>query len=505
MASQRKTGAILGYANIVVKNIVNLLYTPMLLAFVGQADYGVFQTANNFIVSLQLLAFGFSGAYVRFFMRRAAKDDTEGIKRLNGMYALIYVLIAMVAVVLGLIFAVNCGILFSGSFTPDQVSLATGVMAILTFNVATTLLSTVFDAYIVAHERFSFQQSRQMFTSLAIPGFALIMLSRGWGVIGVSLAQLAVNLILLALNAHYAIGKLGMRFSFRDRERGLFRAVAVFSGWLFLNQVFDLITMNAPSVVLAAVAGATPVAIFAIAASLRSVFYSLSTTVSSLFVPLVNRIVAERDDNRELTQLMVHVGRYQALVYCWVLGGFAVVGQWFIDVWAGPDYLQAYWLTLAMMVPATIPLIQNTGIEIQKAKNKHKVRSVVYLICASVDLLVTFLLASTLGAWAAAIGYVVYILLGPGIFMNWYYVRGIGLNIAYFWKQLLPMIFVFAAVSAVCMLGTSVVPVSGILQFLGWGAVYTLACGAALWLLVLNDEEKDRGRSLMKKVKVLHD
>ena len=219
---------------------------------------------------------------------------------------------------------------------------------------------------------------------------------------------------------------------------------------------------------------------------------------------MVNRIVVERDDNRELTQLMVHVGRYQALVYCWVLGGFAVVGKWFIEVWAGPEYLQAYWLTLVMMIPATIPLIQNTGIEIQKAKNKHKVRSVVYLICAVIDLAVTSLLASSMGAWAAAIGYAVYILLGSGLFMNWYYVRGIGLNIGYFWKQLLPMILVFAAVSAVCMLGTSIVPVSGILQFLGWGAVYTLACGVALWLLVLNDEEKDRGRSLMKKVKILH-
>lgn len=41
MTSQRKAGAILGYLNIIVKNLVNLIYTPMLLSFVGQADYGV--------------------------------------------------------------------------------------------------------------------------------------------------------------------------------------------------------------------------------------------------------------------------------------------------------------------------------------------------------------------------------------------------------------------------------------------------------------------------------
>lgn len=59
MASQRKAGVMLGYLNIVVKNLVNLVYTPMLLAFVGQADYGVYQTSNSFVFSLTLLTFGF--------------------------------------------------------------------------------------------------------------------------------------------------------------------------------------------------------------------------------------------------------------------------------------------------------------------------------------------------------------------------------------------------------------------------------------------------------------
>ena len=45
MASQRKAGALLGYANILAKNLVNLVYTPMLLSYVGQADYGVFLRA----------------------------------------------------------------------------------------------------------------------------------------------------------------------------------------------------------------------------------------------------------------------------------------------------------------------------------------------------------------------------------------------------------------------------------------------------------------------------
>lgn len=501
MASQRKAGAILGYANIIVKNIVNLLYTPMLLAFVGQADYGVFQTANNFIVSLQLLTFGFEGAYVRFYMMRASKDDVDGIRRLNGMYLVLYLIICVLAIAIGLIFSAACGVLFSGSFSPDQVSLASTIMTVLTFNVATTLSSLVFDSYIIAHECFAFQQSRQMLTTLATPGLALLLLYMGYGVVGVAFAQLTVNLVLLALNAHYAIGKLGMRFDVKHSELGLFKAVAIFSGWLFLNQLFDLITLNVPSIILASASGAVAVAIFAIAVQLRSLFYSLSTTISGVFVPLINKLVAERNDNDELTHLMTKVGRYQALAWWWVLGGFILLGRWFIGIWAGADYAEAYWLTIAMVIPATVPLIQNTGIEIQKAKNKHKPRSVAYTICAFIDLAVTLALAGTMGAWAAVVGYDLYIILGTGIFMNWYYHNRIGLDMVYFWKHTLPIILACAAACAICLIGTRIVPVTGFGTFLVWGAVYTAVCAAILWPLVLNDDEKRQFSRVFAKLR----
>ena len=501
MNSQRKAGAVLGYINVIIKNLVNLLYTPMILAFVGQGDYGVFQTANNFIVSLQLLTFGFSGAYVRFYMQRVTVGDEVGIRKLNGMYLLLYLGICIIAVALGFAFVFSCGSLFAESFTSNEVNLASAVMTVLTFNVATTLLSTVFDAYIVAHERFAFQQTRQMFTTLATPGLALCLLAAGMGVVGVAASQLAVNLILLALNAHYAIAKLGMRFVLRGLDGALFKSVAAFSGWLFLNQVFDLVTMNVPSVILAAVSGTTAVAVFAIATSLRAVFYSLSTTVSGLFVPLVNRIVAESDDNRALTGIMIRVGRYQALMLWWVLGGFAVVGRWFVSIWAGPEYSDAYWYTLVMVIAVSAPLVQNTGIEIQKAKNRHKARSFVYLCASLIDLAVTFAMAHLIGAWAAVFGYVLYLVLGSWLFMNWYYHCRIGLDMILFWKRLLPVIAACVIPAAVCIVGTVIFPVTGALEFLIWGVIYTCLCGALQWRFALNDDEKSQFRQLLTKLK----
>ena len=490
MGSQRKLGAILGYANIIVKNLVNLVYTPMLLAFVGQADYGVFQTANSFVFSLSLLSFGFSGAYIRFYTQKkvlGAEDDTRS---LNGMYLALYAVVSLLALVLGLVFAANAGTFFSGSFTPDQAGLAGQLMAIMAVSVAVTLFSTVFDAYIVAHEQFRFQQTRQLFTTLATPFLAFGLLCLGMGAVGVASAQLAVNVALLALNVRFAAGRLGMRFSLRGFDWGLLRSVAAFSSWLFLNQVCDLVNQSVPNMLLGVLSGALAVSVFAVAIQIRGVFVSLSTAMSNVFVPKINRIVAAGGGNDELTRLMTRVGRYQMLLFCWVYCGFVLLGRFFVTRWAGAEFLDAYYLVCAMSLPLGVPLCQNTGIEIQRAKNKHKARSLVYLGMACLNVAFTWVASPYLGCWAPAIAYIASIALGNGVFMNWYYHARIGLDMGFFWKRNLPVVVASAAVLAVSMAGEVLLPVASWLGFFAWGVAYTALFAAAMWAFVLGADER---------------
>ena len=490
MASQRKVGAVLGYANIIVKSLVNLVYTPMLLAFVGQADYGVFQTSNSFVFSLSLLSFGFSGAYIRFYTQKKAHGTDQDIRTLNGLYLVMYLIVSAVALLLGLLFAANVETFFSGSFTSDQVKLAGMLMAIMAASVAITLISTVFDAYIMSHEQFRFRQTRQLFTTLATPFAALGLLCLGMGTVGAALAQLVVNVALLLLNARFAIGKLGMRFDVRHLDTKLFKEIAVFSSWIFVNQVCDLINQSVPNVLLGMLTSAVVVSVFAVSIQIRQVFYSLSTTISSVFVPKINQMVATSDNNRELTRLMTRVGRYQMFVFCWAYCGFVLLGPFFITKWAGDGFLDAYYLICAMSLPVGVPLCQNTGIEIQRAKNRHKARSIVYLIMSCINVLFTWFASPYLGYWAPAVAYIVAIFLGNGLFMNWYYHKRIGLDMGFFWKKNLPVVVASAGVTALGLVVVHFVSVTNWLVFFIWGIAYSCVFAAVMWAFVLNDNEK---------------
>lgn len=493
MINQKKNGALLGYANILTKNLVNLIYVPILLHFLGQANYGVFQMTNSVVFALTLLSAGFYGSYVRFYMRERTTgcgDDGLGVRRLNGMFLLVYLLVAIVCLVGGMLMVINVHSLFPGGLTSDEIGLARILLIIMSANIAVTMVSTPFDSYIVAHERFIFQQSRQLFTALVQPFLAILFLWFGMGAVGVACAQLTISLILLALNISFAVRRLDMRFTFHGLKWSLFTAIAVFSFWIFLNQIFDMVNNNVPNFLLGAMAGSTAVAVFAISVQIRTIFYSMSTTMSNVFVPQINRIVAESDDNNILTQLMTRVGRYQMVLFWYLFGGFIVLGQYFVRLWAGEANVDAYWLCLIMVLPVMIPLTQNTGIEIQRAKNRHKIRSLIYILTSIIDIVISVALIPSIGYWATAIGYVASIFLGTGLFMNWYYHARIGLDMVYFWRHQLPTIGFALMVIVVCLLGGLLVPVASIPTFLLWGVVYSLLFGAGAIKVSLTDDER---------------
>lgn len=501
MVSQRKAGALLGYVNVVAKNLINLLYVPLLLHFLGQGDYGVFQMTNSVVFALSLLSAGFYGSYVRFYMQERAHGTDTGIRRLNGMFLLVYLVVVMLCLIGGVALTANVERLFSGGLTASEVALARTLMMIMSVNVAVQLLSTPFDSYIVAHERFTFQQTRQLVTTLAMPILAVILLYAGMGAAGVAIATLTVSMVLLLMNVWYAIRTLGMRFTFSGLQWSMFKAIAIFSFWIFLNQIFDLVNNNVPNFLLGAMASSTVVATFSIAMQIRNIFVAMSTTMSNVFVPRINRIVAENDDNTVLTKLMTKVGRYQMILFWFIYGGFVVVGEDFVRLWAGKANADAYWLCVMMVLPVMIPLTQNTGIEIQRAKNRHKARSLVYVLTAVLDVLLSVLLIPTLGYWATAIGYVSSVVLGTGLFMNWYYQYRIGLDMGFFWKSMAPTMAVSIGVIAVCEVLRHILVVSGLAGFLGYGVLYCVLYVIAAWFLIATRQERSR---MLRAVRIRH-
>lgn len=481
-----------------MKNLVTFLYTPFLLRFVGQTDYGLFQMTNSVMLSLSLLSMGFSSAYVKFYITYKVKEEFEKIKKLNGLYLIIFASISVISLIIGSILVFNTNRLFGNTLNLREIRLTRLLMSIMVIDIAITFISSVFDSNITVNEQFIFQQSRQLMQTFLVPMICVPMVFLGVGVLSIEITQLLVTTVFLLLNVSYCMKKLDMQFSFHDLPLDLFKGLLAFSFFIFLNQMVDLVNNNIPNFILGMFRGARMVATFAIAVQIKNMFFMLSTSLSSMFIPKIHELINLKRSKSTLTDLMIKVGRIQMTILFFVLGGFIVVGRYFVVIWAGKENIAAYSLIILMVLPSIIPLSQNIGIEMQRAMNKHIFRSIVYSLFAVVNIAVTVLGSIKFGLIGASLGYVISILSANGILMNWYYEKKMGLEMKRYWKETLPITIPFTLSTCLLLFGQLYVQITSFKFFLIFGLIYTLVYGLVYYRFVANNYEKSTISNMLK-------
>lgn len=488
--NQRKAGALLSYAGFFISNIVSLIYTPYMLHMMGQSEYGLYGTASSLMSYLSLLSFGIGGAYLRHNVRYRAAHDIEGEHRLNGSFILIFSALACLVLICGSVMVFFAERLVENTFTTLEMQRLKIIMTIgIISTVLTFLLNTVMMA-INAYERFVFLRVVHLTAALVTPVVNLLALYIGGRAVALSVASLAISIITYIVYAVYAWKVLKFRVAFRGIKLSFLKEIFIFSSFLFLNSITDQITNATDNVILGAVSGTTAVAIYTVGANFRTYFLSFSTSISSVFAQSVNVLVATNRPDSELDEVFQKVGRIQFYILSLILIGYISIGHDFICIWAGPDYSDSYLIGLMLMLAVFVPLFQNVGLEIQKAKNKHKVRSIVYLIIALANVAMTIPIAKRWGGTGAAFATMVCMIIGNALFMNWYYARHIGLDIAGFWKSIASILPGFAIP---CVVGFAI---NRFWQLDSYGdiliAIVLITCSycVSVWCFSMNSYEK---------------
>ncbi|MDD6484110.1 MAG: oligosaccharide flippase family protein [Clostridiales bacterium] len=489
--NQLKAGVILSYATQLVQVLSGLLYTPVMIRLLGQSEYGLYQLVHSVVAYLGLLSFGFGAGYVRFYSRFKAKNDDEGIARLNGMFIIIFLVIAGICLLCGGVMTARADVIFGDGLTETELSRAKCLMAMMVFNMSLSFVNSVFTSNITAREKFFFQRIVEFLRALFNPFLTLPLLIIGFGSVGMVAVSTFLTIFAFVMNMSYCFNKLKIKFSFKHFDFMLIKEIWAFTFFVFINMIVDQINWSIDKLLLGRMIGTAAVAVYGVSGQLNSMYINFSTAVSSVFIPRVNMLVADKNDNGELTRLFTKVGRVQFLVLGLAVSGYVLFGKEFIGIWAGNGYEESYQIGLFLMLPVTIPLTQNLGIEIQRAKNMHKTRSVVYLLIAVSNIFISIPCIKLWGIKGAAIGTALSLLAGNGLFMNIYYHKKIGLNILYFWKEILKLFPALAAAVAAVVVLKHILPTQNPPVLFGVMILYCICYTAAMWFLGMNASEKD--------------
>lgn len=237
--------------------------------------------------------------------------------------------------------------------------------------------------------------------------------------------------------------------------------------------------------------GAATVGVYSISSVFNQMYMSISTSVSEVLSPKVNQLTVKKS-NLEISDLFIKVGRIQYILMGLICTGFLLFGKEFITFWVGKSYSKdIYYMTLWIMLPLTVPLIQNTGIVILQAKNLHKFRSLIYFIIALLNIFFSLILVNNYGALGCSIGTGISFCIGNIIIINIYYYKKVELDIVQFWKEILHMTYpIFISIILGYIL-KYFLPPSTILLLLLEIVLYTIVYILLMFLRGLNKEEKN--------------
>lgn len=493
--NQLKWGALLSYIQMALGVIVGLAYTPIMIRLLGKSEYGLYNTVSSTIAMLSILSLGFNSSYIRYYSKYKKDGNEQAIYKLNGLFLLIFGIIGLIGLACGLFLSFNLQIVFDEGLTSQEYEIAKILMLLLTINLAASFPATLFTSIISAHEKYIFLKLLGMLKTVVSPLVTIPLLLAGFRSIAMVTITVSVSCFTDLLYYIYIKGALRQKFIFHDFEKGIFKSLFIYTSFLAINLVVDQINWNIDKFLLGRYKGTEVVAVYSVGYALYQYYSMFSTSVSGVFTPRVHKIVnALQEDleaqKRELTDLFIKVGRIQFLLLALLSSGLVFFGAPFIYFWAGEGYKEAYYVMLLLVLPASVALIQNVGVEIQRAENKHQFRSIIYLIMALINLILSIFLCQKWGAVGSAIGTAISLILANGFIMNIYYHKKCNIDVVAFWKNILSI-----SLGLILPILCGVIIVRFIDLYSIWNLIvamiaYVITYCISMWFLGMNKYEK---------------
>jgi len=495
-----KKNIVLSYVNLSVNMLTGFFILPFIVSSLGSADYGLMQLVYSITGYVGILDLGLGNAVTRFTAMYNTEEKHKKINTVATYSLLIYSVMAVLGLLIGLIVYYNFGNLFN--LTANEVSVGKIIFMIGFTNSLLHLPAMTFSAVIRGFNRYDyFYLTRIIKTILRIIAI-IVMFKLGYGLITLFIIDFVLNQTLHLFWFAFNIQKLNLRFTLGELDKEFKKEFGVYSFYVFLGVITDQIYWRTDNILLGIFTSTEEIAVYSISQKIVGYFKSIATTFTGAFLPKLTNMVFKERSNSKILGFFTKASKYQFVIVLVILTNFILLGREFIFLWVGNNYIKAYYYSLIIMIPFTIPLFQTTGFRILYAQNKHKVRSIVFLFNAIINIIVSVFLINKIGVIGAAIGTGLALFLGNTLFMNYYYKKELGLKILNFFKTVCLKTFLAIIPTILILLSSySLYPNYSFQNFMFRGIFSNVPFLFILYFFVFNEKEKEDLKSLKNNIK----
>lgn len=423
-----KSGAITYYILVVVNALYGLLIAPYLLEMVGKSEYGVYKTISSLTASIIILDLGIGSTMQRYIARFLAEGKRKDCSNFTAM-GLIQ------AAVLSLVIAACCvGIFFSldhiyDKFTASELLSAKYVFALSVLYVVVHVFENVINGVICGFNKFAFANSAKLIMLILRVVLYFVVLPLWPNATAITLGTVLMEIGILVIEVFYLVFALKVKIKLEKFDLHLFADSMKYTSMMLVQTIAAQVNSNLDNVFVGSILGTAAVSVYSFGLALFNMFQPLSTSISSVMLPMVTNEIVAGADNRRLEDLVIKVGRIQFLLLASAYFGFAVIGKEFVQLYLGSDYLDVWVITLILMSPSVIELSQNVCLSILRARNQLGFRSIALITGVVMNVLITFFGTPLYGYYAAAVGTAISTFVSGVLMMNFYYYKVLKLNV----------------------------------------------------------------------------
>lgn len=500
MNREIKNGALLSYFMIFFNIITGLLYTPWMIRTIGKAEYGIYTLAMTFLAYF-IMDFGLGSAVSRFVSKYRVEDNLDKINETLGMIFKIYIGISLIIlIILCVLFGFVEGI-FTG-LTNEEIQkfkvvyIIAGAYSIFSFPF------TPLNGILTSYEKFTAMKFCDLLNKILTVCLMIIVLISGYRLYALVIVNAFVGVLIIFIKLYIIKKETPVKIKWNFWDPSLLKSILSFSVWMTIMGIASRLIITVAPTILGIFSSSESIAEFSVASTVESYVFMFANALNGLFLPRVTALNCEKDGNTKVLELMIKVGRIQLVIVGVIIIGFAGIGKSFIKIWMGTDYLSSYYTALCLIVPGLVSLTQEIAYTKMIVENKLKYRAILFLVVSLISSVVGCILAPRLGDIGCGIGIFIALVLGHIIGMNILYKKQLHLDIERFFKEChLKMVVPMFITLGFGLLIDKFYPSGSYIVLAIEALIILVVYFVFVWLLFLNNQEKEIFRAMCKKIK----
>ena len=502
-SKSKKTAVMLSYGSLVLQTLSTMILTRFYLNQLGKDTYGLYQMIYSVAQYILILDLGISTVMVRYISEFRAKDDKKRAENFAFHFAIVVGIILVFVAGIGVIVNFNIENIYR-ELTAAEYTVSHQLMSIMIVQLIFTIISHYFKGLCEAHENFTFTRTVNMAQIVLNFVLVIVFVKMGMGIIGIATANTVVIVLNSLATIIFALTVSKFRIRFHRWEFDLFKPVFMLMAAMLLQAVVGHVNSSADKTILGIMCTKSDVSVYAVAATVITMFNTLPSTISSVFQPSATRMVVNKADTEQLTDFIIRPGRLQFMITGGFIAGFIVFGQDFVICWAGEDMKDAWLYVILILVPNMIPLVQNICLAILNAMDKRLFRSVILAAMTGLNVILTVIFIKLIGPVGAPLGTGISYVIGHCIIMNIYYKKKIGLNVGRMFFGIFKKTWVCVLVSFLLTLPLMLWKCNvNWLILIAKAVIFCIIYGITLLLYGMNYDEKKMFDTLISKLPVV--